>query len=128
MAETAARPCATGLIPLAHVADVERSVEFYSQLGMDLRGHLKNAAGRLQWAHVGCEHADLMFSVASEAAGSTRHSVLFYLYSPDLVALRTHLLAHGVRVSGITYPAYMPKGEIRVDDPDGYCLLIGQAG
>jgi len=32
----------------------------------------------------------------------------------------------GVRVSAITHPAYMPKGEVRVDDPDGYCLLIGQ--
>jgi len=26
------------------------------------------------------------------------------------------------------YPDYMPKGEIRVEDPDGYCLLVGQAG
>jgi hypothetical protein len=53
---------------------------------------------------------------------------LFYLYSPDLVALREHLIAAGVRVSTITYPEHMPKGEVRVDDPDGYCLLIGQAG
>jgi len=42
--------------------------------------------------------------------------------------LREHLVASGVRVSPITYPDYMPKGEIRVDDPDGYTLLIGQAG
>jgi hypothetical protein len=54
--------------------------------------------------------------------------VLFYLYSPDLIALRAHLQSSGVKVSPITYPDYMPKGEIRVDDPDGYCLLIGQAG
>jgi hypothetical protein len=32
-----------------------------------------------------------------------------------------------VKVSRITYPDYMPKGEIRVEDPDGYCLLIGQS-
>jgi hypothetical protein len=31
-----------------------------------------------------------------------------------------------VTVSEVTYPPYMPKGEVRVDDPDGYCLLIGQ--
>jgi hypothetical protein len=42
--------------------------------------------------------------------------------------LRDHLLASGVRVSTITYPDYMAKGEVRVEDPDGYCLLIGQAG
>lgn len=54
--------------------------------------------------------------------------MLFYLYSPDLIALREHLLARNVKVSPIKYPDHMPKGEIRVDDPDGYCLLIGQAG
>jgi hypothetical protein len=42
--------------------------------------------------------------------------------------LRDHLSAQGVKVSAITYPQYMPKGEIRVEDPDGYVLLIGQAG
>jgi hypothetical protein len=36
-------------------------------------------------------------------------------------------VASGVKVSAISYPDYMPKGEIRVDDPDGYTLLIGQA-
>jgi hypothetical protein len=59
---------------------------------------------------------------------SHQQAVLFYFYSPDLSALREHLLASGVQVSGITYPEYMPKGEIRVEDPDGYVLLIGQAG
>jgi hypothetical protein len=40
--------------------------------------------------------------------------------------LREHLLASDEKVSAITYPDYMPKGEIRFDDPDGYALLIGQ--
>jgi hypothetical protein len=28
----------------------------------------------------------------------------------------------------ISYPQHMPKGETRVEDPDGYALLIGQVG
>jgi hypothetical protein len=59
---------------------------------------------------------------------ASHQAVLFYLYSPELIALREHLLASGVKAATIKYPEYMPKGEIRVDDPDGYCLLIGQAG
>jgi catechol 2,3-dioxygenase-like lactoylglutathione lyase family enzyme len=113
---------------MAHVADVQRSVDFYKRLGMELRGSLKNSSGDLQWAHVACEQAELMLARASEPVVASQQAVLFYLYSPDLVALRDHLIAAGVRVSPITYPAYMPKGEIRIDDPDGYCLLIGQAG
>jgi hypothetical protein len=118
----------TGLIPLAFAADVQRSVDFYKLLGMEIRGNLRNASGGLQWVHLSCEQADLMFSRASEPVIAGQQAVLFYLYSPDLIALREHLLASGVKVSTITYPDYMPKGEIRTEDPDGYVLLIGQAG
>jgi Glyoxalase/Bleomycin resistance protein/Dioxygenase superfamily len=128
MAETATKPCVTGLTPMAHAAEVERSIYFYKLLGMEVRGSLKNPAGYLQWVHLGCEQAEIMFARAAEPVIAGQQAVLFYLYSPDLIALREHLLANGVRVSAITYPEYMPKGEIRVDDPDGYCLLIGQAG
>jgi hypothetical protein len=118
----------SGLIPLAFAADVHRSVDFYNLLGMEIRGSLRNASGGLQWVHLSCEQADLMFSRASEPLIASQQAVLFYLYSPELIALRGHLTANGVKVSAITYPNYMPQGEIRVEDPDGYVLLIGQAG
>jgi len=113
---------------MAHVADVQRAVDFYKLLGMDLRGSLKGSSGELQWAHIASEQADLMLTRASEPVVASQQAVLFYLYSPNLVALREHLIAAGVRVSSITYPEYMRKGEIRVEDPDGYVLLIGQVG
>jgi catechol 2,3-dioxygenase-like lactoylglutathione lyase family enzyme len=112
---------------MAHAADVQRAIDFYKLLGMELRGSLKNSSGDLQWAHVGSERAELMLTRASEPVVPSQQAVLFYLYSPNLVALRDQLIAAGVRVSDITYPEHMPKGEIRVDDPDRYCLLIGQA-
>lgn len=118
----------TGLIPMAHAAYLQRSVDFYKLLGMEVRGSLKTSGGELQWGHVACEQADLMFARASEPVAPSQQAVLFYLYSPNLVALREYLISAGVRVSPITYPDYMPKGEIRVEDPDGYTLLIGQAG
>jgi uncharacterized glyoxalase superfamily protein PhnB len=128
MAETVAKPSVTGLIPMAHVANVQRAIDFYKLLGMDVRGSLRSPSGQLQWVHLACGHADLMFARAAEPVIAGQQAVLFYLYSPDLVALREHLLASGVKVSAIQYPDYMPKGEVRIDDPDGYCLLIGQAG
>jgi uncharacterized glyoxalase superfamily protein PhnB len=119
---------AIGLIPMASVADEQRSIDFYALLGLTLRGTFKNPQGKLVWAHVHCEGAELMFSQASDPVIASQQAVIFYLYSPDLVALRGHLLAQGIAVSAITYPQYMPKGEVRVDDPEGYCMLIGQAG
>lgn len=127
-AETNSRAQVTGLIPMAHVADVQRAVDFYKLLGMELRGSLKNGNGDLQWAHIACDQAHLMFARASEPVVASQQAVLFYLYSPNLVALREHLMRAGISVSPIAYPSYMPKGEICLADPDGYCLLIGQAG
>ena len=135
MAKASAKPAdawVTGLIPMAFVADVQRSVDFYRLLGMEVRNCLKagsgTGSGNVQWAHVACERADLMFARATEPVVPSQQAVLFYLYSPNLITLREHLRAEGVHVSSITYPDYMPKGEVRVEDPDGYTLLIGQAG
>jgi hypothetical protein len=127
MAETKVKPCATGLIAMAHVADVQHSIDFYKMLGMEVRGSLRTPSGVLRWAHVVCEQAHLMFARASGPVSAGDQAVLFYLYAPDLIALYDHLLASGVSVSAISYPEYMPKGEIRLEDPDGYVLLIGQA-
>ena len=121
-------PKVTGLVPMVHVADVQRSVDFYKLMGMELRGSLRRPSGQLQWVYLSCERAEVMFTRADEPVIASQQAVLFYLYSPDLIALREYLLAHGVTASAITYPEYMPKGEIRVDDPDGYALLIGQSG
>jgi catechol 2,3-dioxygenase-like lactoylglutathione lyase family enzyme len=32
----------TSLIPMAHAADVQRAVDFYQELGMEVRGSLQN--------------------------------------------------------------------------------------
>jgi hypothetical protein len=134
MAESSTvNPCleakVTGLIPMASVADVQRSIDFYKLLGMGARGQLKaSSGGDLLWAHVACEQADLMFARSTEPVVPSRQAVLFYLYSPNLIVLREQLISAGVRVSPVTYPEYMPKGEVCIEDPDGYTLLIGQAG
>ncbi len=129
MADTTAQAQVTGLIAMAHVDNVQHSVDFYRLLGMELRGSLKASDSiQLRWAHVACEQAHLMLARASGPIVPSEQAVLFYLYSPNLIALREHLIVAGVSVSPITYPNYMPKGEVRLEDPDGYVLLIGQAG
>ncbi len=104
----------TGLIPMAHAADVLRSIDFYQHLGMEVRGSLRLPSGELQWVHLASDQADIMFARASEPVIAGQQAVMFYLNTPDLIALREHLLARGVKVSPITSPNYMPKGEIRV--------------
>ena len=116
----------TGLVPMAHVADVQRSVTFYEHLGFKMKDSLTNKAGKFAWAFIESEHAELMFALASDAVIAPQQAVLFYLYTSDLSWLRQELLALNIKVSPVTYPEYMPAGEVRIEDPDGYVLLVGQ--
>jgi hypothetical protein len=42
--KTSADAKVTGLIPIPSVADVQRSMDFYKLLGMELRGQLKTSS------------------------------------------------------------------------------------
>jgi hypothetical protein len=42
--------------------------------------------------------------------------------------MQSDLRAAGIETGEIHHPHYMPAGEIRVVDPDGYVLLVGQLG
>lgn len=120
-------------------------MEFYARLGLKLGDTLKDHAGDLQWASMSRSWWQIMFARADGPIDPHQQAVLFYLYTADVAALRDHLLACGVpdggafvggplpvdgrgRLFAIIHPPYMPKGELRVEDPDGYVLLIGQLG
>lgn len=131
------------LIPYVHVADVERTLAFYALLGFAVRSTHSAPDGRTVWANMESREARIMFAQASGTITSRDQAVLFYLYCESVARLRAHLIAHGVQDGGrftgqpgpddgcrvvfnATHPFYMPAGEVRVHDPDGYVLLIGQ--
>jgi predicted enzyme related to lactoylglutathione lyase len=113
------------LVPFVHVADPERSIAFYEQLGLEVINSL-TAGSRIVWAFLRAGHACLMVAQADGPVDAGAQAVLLYLYTDDLDALRGQLQANGVAVGDIHHPEHMPEGELRMDDPDGYCLLIGQ--
>ncbi len=130
------------LVPMAHVGDVERSIRFYALLGFEVGDRMADN-GRTIWAWIASGPASLMLSAAGEPVRPEHQSILFYLHCSDVAAMRAHLLACGVTDGGafrggpaqsahvptvfqVTHPHHMPAGELRVHDPDGYCLLIGQ--
>ncbi|HPF40586.1 MAG TPA: hypothetical protein P5081_13435 [Phycisphaerae bacterium] len=136
------------VVPFLHVVDVEATIAFYAHLGFGLHNLLRNHDGDAVWAWVRHESqegrvAEIFFARASGPIDATQQAVLLYLYSRDVHKLRDHLLANGLHDGGgyigqagpnegrrvafdVQYPPYMNEGELRVHDPDGYCLLIGQ--
>ncbi len=121
-----------GLTPYAHVADVQRSVDFYRRLGLEVRNSYESD-GVLAWAFVSSPAdepndagARLMLALADGPVPAADQAVLFYCWSPDVRGLHEELKTAGVDVGEITHPFYMPAGEFRVIDPDGYVVLIGE--
>ena len=113
------------LTAYAHVADVRRSIEFYRRLGLEVAStHELN--GKLVWALVTRGDARLMLAQASGSIDAGVQAVLFYCWTRDVNGLHDELAAVGVDVRDVTHPSYMPAGELRVEDPDGYVVLVGQ--
>ena len=120
------------LTPYAHVADVQRSVDFYGLLGLELRNSFEEGGG-LAWAFVTSPSAEpndasarLMLAQADGPVDASQQAVLFYCWARDLESLQAELSGAGVEVGAITHPFYMPAGELRVIDPDGYVVLVGR--
>jgi catechol 2,3-dioxygenase-like lactoylglutathione lyase family enzyme len=111
--------------PMLHVGEVERSIAFYRLLGFELIDEEGVPGCPLGWARMHCEGGAVMFLRAEFPFDVTREALLFYLYAPDLPALREHLVANGVTVTPITHPEYMPSGEMNLFDPDGYRIAVG---
>ena len=108
--------------PMLHVADIARSLRFYELLGfetIDTQGD----GDQLGWARMHCEGGAIMF-LAAEPGHASPPALMLVMYAPDLAELREHLLANGIKASAITYPGYMPSGEINFRDPDGNFLSI----
>jgi catechol 2,3-dioxygenase-like lactoylglutathione lyase family enzyme len=121
-------PAMRVLVPMAYVKDVPRSVGFYRKLGFEV-GNDFTPPGQSapSWAWLESKGAQLMVSRAMEAAPATPRGVLFYLYCDDVAATRAELEAAGLAPGEIRFPFYAPRGEFKLEDPDGWILMITHA-
>jgi Glyoxalase-like domain len=113
------------LIPFVHVADIGRSIAFYEALGFGVC-ETHPLCGDPAWAQLESGSAQLMLAEADASIDPSQQVILFYLYSTDLPALRERLLAAGVSAGEIVDGSPGPRKEMRVADPDGYCLMVAQ--
>jgi catechol 2,3-dioxygenase-like lactoylglutathione lyase family enzyme len=123
----------SALVPMLHVADVERSVEFYRLLGFEV-GNYVPPIGIKEWVWLYAPRVadwkrgpNLMLTRSRCAIDGQAQEALFYFYARDLGSLHSTLVANGVAATEITYPEYLPAGEFRIEDPDGYTLMIAQS-
>jgi predicted enzyme related to lactoylglutathione lyase len=115
------------LVAFAHVTDVDRSIKFYADLGF-VAAHtvMSHDQSTTTWAWLESEKANLMVGLADGPLDSSQQAVLFYLYFENIERTRTALVELGHSPGEIKYPFYMPGGECRLEDPDGYVLMLAQ--
>lgn len=112
---------------MAHVADVERSIAFYADLGFSVANRVGPPGAAPVWAWLESDAADLMVSRASGPVDAAQQAVLFYIYVEDVAAAHGALLAAGHAPGPLQRPFYLPDGEFRLEDPDGYVLMLAQS-
>ena len=118
----------TTLTPMLGVADVQRSLDFYTEtLGFKETGRFEHE-GTLCWAHV-CAggNTELMLTQMEdiEAGWEGRKQLFLYFYPDDVVTLHSSLKEKGYNVTDLLVTFYQMK-DFELEDPDGYQLWFGQ--
>ena len=115
------------LVAFVHVASVEHSIRFYADLGFKVANTIVPEGQSVPvWAWLESEKANLMVGLASGPIDASQQAILFYLYFNDIKQTRATLVELGHSPDEIKYPFYMPGGECRLEDPDGYVLMLAQ--
>jgi glyoxalase/bleomycin resistance protein/dioxygenase superfamily protein len=113
------------LVPMVFVKSVSASVPFYKRLGFEVENTFTPPGQEeLSWVWLRSDRAQIMLTRASEPVVASQQSVLFYVYCIDVPALREQLIADGIEAGPVQYPFYAPRGEFRLQDPDGYVVMV----
>jgi hypothetical protein len=84
--EIAQRNKLASLVPMAHVADVRKSIEFYQLLGFEVKNTFEHE-GQLQWAWLQNGGAGLMLARSARPMNAGAQDILFYMYAPECRSL-----------------------------------------
>jgi hypothetical protein len=122
----AARGHVEGFVPFVHVRDVRRSTAFYEHFGFEVH-NVFDVEGRRVWCWLERNQARLMLAEADAPVEAGAQAVLFHLYAHDLEGLHRRLADAGLEPGPIGPGAPGPDREFRVDDPDGYCVMVTDA-
>ena len=114
-----------GLVPFVHVRSVERSIAFYETLGFAVNDTFE-PDGTVAWAFLEREQARIMLTLADAPIDAGAQAVVFWLYAPDLEGFHGHLTEAGVGPGPIVDGAPGPPREFRLEDPDGYVLMVSR--
>jgi catechol 2,3-dioxygenase-like lactoylglutathione lyase family enzyme len=118
-------PGLQSMVAVTYVRDISRSRAFYDQLGFrELRAGSGPASG---WVYLQQNGHFVLLASSQPPPEIPPLPLLFYFFVDDLDALVTVLRAAGLAAEHGGYPPHALGGEVKVLDPDGNTVLLGQA-
>ena len=110
----------------SRTSPTSRSIRFYADLGFRAARTVPPGGTAPVWAWLESDAARLMVGQASAPVDPSAQAVLFYLYVDDVRDAHAALVRSGHAPGAIRHPPHMPAGEFRLEDPDGYVLMLAQ--
>jgi hypothetical protein len=113
------------LVPMAFVRSVPGAMAFYRLLGFEPENTFTPPGeDEPSWAYLVAGRAQLMLARRTEPVDPRAQAVLFYAYCDDVAAFRDRLASQGIAAGAIEHPFYAPRGEFRIQDPDGHVVMV----
>jgi catechol 2,3-dioxygenase-like lactoylglutathione lyase family enzyme len=112
------------MVAAAYVTDIDASRAFYRLLGF--REHSSGKAEISAWSVMQHEEVSVLLASTGPALDIPALPLLFYFFYDNIEAVAGVLEGAGVPVVRTGHPPHALGGEIKVLDPDGNTVLLGQ--
>ena len=112
------------MVAAAYVKDIDASRAFYGLLGF--REHSSAKAEVSAWSVMQHEGVSVLLAATGQALDIPALPLLFYFFYDDIEAVAGVLEGAGVPVVRTGHPPHALGGEVKVLDPDGNAVLLGQ--
>lgn len=112
------------MVAATYVRDIAASRSFYELLGF--REHAAGQAEVSAWSSLHQGSCQVLLATTSPPLDIPALPLLFYFYFDDVTAVVRALEDGGVPTAHMGHPPHARGGEIRITDPDGNTVLLGQ--
>jgi catechol 2,3-dioxygenase-like lactoylglutathione lyase family enzyme len=117
-------PAVQSMVASTYVRDIDASRAFYERLGF--REYSAGKAAASAWSYLEHNGHFVLLASTQPPLEIPRLPLLFYFFFDDLDAVVRLLEAASVQTAHVGYPPHALGGEVKVLDPDGNTVLLGQ--
>jgi catechol 2,3-dioxygenase-like lactoylglutathione lyase family enzyme len=112
------------MVSVTYVRDIDASRAFYELLGF--REQSSGQAATSAWSSMRNGSYQVLLTSTKPQIDVPALPLLFYFFFEDVEAVVAALQAANVALDHVGFPAHAAGGELKLVDPDGNTVLIGQ--